>query len=50
MADVADDMWLRPYDRAGGVEEAMNEYLAWELNLVDQIERDGTAHFRAFPG
>jgi rhodanese-related sulfurtransferase len=49
MADKADDMWLRPYDRAGGVEEAMNEYLAWEINLVDQIERDGTAHFRAFP-
>ena len=49
MADVADDMWLRPYDRAGGVEEAMNEYLAWEIDLVDQIERDGTARFRAYP-
>jgi rhodanese-related sulfurtransferase len=49
MADTADDMWLRPYDRVGGVEEAMNEYLAWEINLVDQIERDGTARFHAFP-
>ena len=49
MADVADDMWLRPYDRAGGVEEAMNEYLAWEIDLVGQIERDGTARFRAYP-
>jgi rhodanese-related sulfurtransferase len=49
MADVADDMWLRPYDRAGGVEQAMNEYLAWEIDLVDQIERDGTARFRAYP-
>ncbi len=49
MADVADDMWLRPYDRPGGVEQAMNEYLAWEIDLVDQIERDGTARFRAYP-
>lgn len=49
MADVTDDMWLRPYDRAGDVEEAMNEYLAWEIDLVDQIERDGTARFRAYP-
>ncbi len=49
MADVADDMWLRPYDRTGGVEQAMNEYLAWEIDLVDQIERDGTVRFRAYP-
>ena len=48
MADVADDMWLRPYDRTGGVEQAMNEYLAWEIDLVDQIERDGTVRFRAY--
>jgi rhodanese-related sulfurtransferase len=49
MADEADDMWLRPYDRTGGVEQAMNEYLAWELDLVAQIERDGGARFRAYP-
>ena len=49
MADEADDMWLRPYDRTGGVEQAMNEYLAWEIDLVDQIERDGSARFRAYP-
>jgi rhodanese-related sulfurtransferase len=49
MADEADDMWLRPYDRTGGVEQAMNEYLSWEINLVDQLERDGTIRFRAYP-
>ena len=49
MADVTDDMWLRPYDRDGGIEEAMNEYLAWEIDLVDQIERDGTARFGTYP-
>ncbi len=49
MADIADDMWLRPYDRSTGVEEAMNQYLSWEVDLVDQIKRDGTTDFRLFP-
>ena len=48
MASEPDDVWLRPYDRAEGVEAAMNEYLAWELDLVHQVERDGTARFRRF--
>jgi rhodanese-related sulfurtransferase len=49
MADAAVDAWLRPYDRGIGVAEAMNEYIAWELALVNQVERDGTARFRLFP-
>ncbi|MSP49897.1 MAG: sulfurtransferase [Alphaproteobacteria bacterium] len=44
-----DDVWYRPYDRATGVEEAMKEYLSWELDLVRQIERDGDTRFRVFP-
>lgn len=39
------DAWLRPYDRNHGVEETMRAYLAWELELVAQIERDGDAPF-----
>jgi rhodanese-related sulfurtransferase len=35
------DVWLRAYDRNHGVEEAMREYLRWEIDLVHQIERDG---------
>ena len=50
MADVADDVWLRPYDRTTGVQAAANEYLSWELALGEQIERDATARFRYFPG
>ena len=46
MASAPDDVYLRPYDRDTGVEEAMHDYLAWEVDLVKQIERDGTAHFR----
>jgi rhodanese-related sulfurtransferase len=49
MADSPVDVWLRPYDRGIGVAEAMNEYIAWELALVNQVERDGTASFRLFP-
>ena len=46
MASPPDDVYLRPYDRDTGVEEAMHDYLTWEIDLVKQVERDGTAHFR----
>ena len=43
------DFYLRPYDRNSGIEEAMNAYLTWEIELVHQIERDGTVRF-GIPG
>ena len=43
--DHPDDRWLKPYERERGVEQAMKDYLAWELGLVAQIGRDGTAHW-----
>ncbi|HEX7928292.1 MAG TPA: rhodanese-like domain-containing protein [bacterium] len=49
LADTPDDAWLRPYDREQGVEAAMKEYLSWEVDLVEQIKRDGDARFRFFP-
>jgi len=49
MADTADDVWLRPYEKDWGVEDAMREYLTWEVGLVEQLERDGTAPFVASP-
>jgi rhodanese-related sulfurtransferase len=42
---VEDDAFWRPYERAEGVEDAMNRYLSWEQGLIKQIERDGTARF-----
>jgi hypothetical protein len=36
---------LRAYDRNSGVEEAMNAYLTWEIDLVNEIQRDGTIAF-----
>lgn len=41
------DFYLRPYDRNSGIEEAMNAYLSWEIDLVHEIERDGTVRFGA---
>ena len=42
------DVWLRPYDRGTGVEDAMQAYLDWEIDLVAQLARDGTARFGPF--
>lgn len=39
------DFYLRPYDRNSGIEEAMRAYLSWEIDLVREIERDGTVVF-----
>ena len=43
------DFYLRAYDRNSGVEEAMNAYLSWEIDLVHEIKRDGTVVF-GIPG
>ena len=43
------DWYLRAYDRNSGQEAAMREYLAWEIDLVQAIERDGDARFGAWP-
>ena len=43
------DFYLRPYDRNSGIEEAMNAYLSWEIDLVHEIKRDGTVAF-GIPG
>ena len=39
------DAYLRPYERNHGVEAAMQAYLSWEVELVQQIARDGDARF-----
>ncbi|NQW08606.1 MAG: thiosulfate sulfurtransferase [Alphaproteobacteria bacterium] len=46
-----DDSYLRPYDRSNKaeIEKAMNDYLTWEIELVEQIKKDGGIAFRHFP-
>ena len=45
-ADHPDDVWLTPFERGSDLERAMQDYLTWEVGLVEQIERDGTARFQ----
>jgi rhodanese-related sulfurtransferase len=45
MADEALDVWLKPYERPGDPKNAMNEYLSWEVDLLDRIKQDGTTRF-----
>ena len=49
MLDDNDDAWYRPYDNDEAVEQAMREYLTWEVALTEQIARDDTIHFPEFP-
>jgi len=44
-ADEPLDVWLKPYDRSAGQAAAMKDYLAWEVDLLQRIERDGTCSF-----
>ena len=46
-----DDVYLRAYDRTSDAEvrAAMNEYLEWEIALVDQIARPGGIGFDTYP-
>ncbi len=44
MLDAHDDVWYRPYERMAGGQDAMREYLSWELELVAQIKREGVRY------
>ena len=50
MADEAADQWRKPYERSGDVTAAMKEYLAWEIDLLPRIERDGLLSFSCYRG
>jgi rhodanese-related sulfurtransferase len=45
LADEPVDVWLKPYEQSGDSAAAMTAYLAWEVDLLARIERDGTTHF-----
>lgn len=50
LADEPLDVWLKPYERAGDPKAGMQEYLTWEVDLIDRIEQDGTCDFRDSEG
>ncbi len=43
-----DDVWYKPYDHAQDYKKHAQDYLDWEVALVEQIKRDPTIRFRAF--
>jgi hypothetical protein len=45
LADEAVDQWRKPYERSGDAKTAMSEYLAWEIDLLGRVERDGLLKF-----
>jgi rhodanese-related sulfurtransferase len=45
----ANDVWYKPYDHDDDVaEQHMQDYLTWEIALVEQLERDPTVNFPVF--
>lgn len=44
-ASEPDDIYRRPYEGTDNDDDAMQAYIDWELELVEQIRRDGTARF-----
>jgi rhodanese-related sulfurtransferase len=49
LADEPDDVSLSARDRPAERERYMREYLAWEIDLVNQIGRDTDCRFRLAP-
>ena len=50
MASAPDDVVLSARERGQGREEAMREYLAWEINLVNDMKTDDDQRFRVVAG
>ena len=46
MATAPDDIRLRAREQSGNVEGAMQAYLAWEIDLADQMAADDDQRFR----
>ena len=50
LLSAADDVWYKPYDTSNTEEirQRMEDYLTWEVGLVQQVERDGLIQFRRY--
>jgi rhodanese-related sulfurtransferase len=46
LADAPDDVWLPARERDGDRESAMRAYLAWEIDLVNQMASDDDQRFK----
>jgi rhodanese-related sulfurtransferase len=48
LTDDSDDVWVKAHDRKSDREQAMKDYLTWEVDLITQIGRDDDVNFRTF--
>ena len=46
MAETPDDVWLPAREQGGDRESAMRAYLAWEVDLVNQMATDDDQRFK----
>jgi rhodanese-related sulfurtransferase len=46
LAAETDDVYYKPYDRQAQIEQAMQDYLDWEVALVEQVRRESYLAFR----
>lgn len=49
LTDDTDDVWVKVHDRTENRDQAMKDYLSWEVDLMTQIGRDDDAGFRRYP-
>ncbi|MSQ64218.1 MAG: sulfurtransferase [Betaproteobacteria bacterium] len=49
MLEPPEDVYYKPYDHAAQIEAAMQDYLQWEVALLEKIRRDPDCRFRDFP-
>jgi len=49
MLEPPEDVYYKPYDQKSQIEAAMQDYLQWEVALLEQIRRDPDCRFREFP-
>ncbi len=49
LASDTDDVYYKPYDRQAQIEQAMQDYLDWEVALVAQLEREDYLRFVTVP-
>ncbi|MGQ3301137.1 rhodanese-like domain-containing protein [Reyranella sp.] len=48
MTSETDDVWYSPYDY-NDLRKSMTAYLTWEIDLIQQLEKDRSLQFRYFP-
>jgi rhodanese-related sulfurtransferase/predicted metal-dependent enzyme (double-stranded beta helix superfamily) len=49
MLEPPEDVYYKPYDHQAQIEAAMQDYLQWEVALLEQIRRDPDCRFRDYP-